>query len=223
VRDGEAEAGALLGAAGGEEGVEDGVADLGRHPGAGVLHHHADLSCAGDGPDGELPSVGHGLDGVDDEVGEDLAHLPGLGHDGWRGRELERKVDALLAEALLHERHRGADGLAHVDGCARQLARAGVGAEVVDDLLDAGGAARDQPSGGAGVGEGALHLGGGLPADALLQARARPLGLAEQARKVVGAAAKEVEGVGDLVHDSVHQVAQRRQARLAHEGGLGAL
>ncbi len=99
---------ALAHGLGGEEGVENAAQVLGRDPRAGVGHFHDGqlLRRVGRGrdPDGPVGFAVVGVDGVGDQVEEDLLQLGGVGEQRRQGGiQFGEKLDAAAAGFALHQ------------------------------------------------------------------------------------------------------------------------
>ncbi len=105
--------------AGGEEGVEDLLDDLGRHAVAGVGEDETDAAPAGGGVGGvvgaetDAAAGSHGVDGVCDEVAEDLADFALEAVEGGWGDVAAVDGDAGVGEPALVE---GGDGVEELGG-----------------------------------------------------------------------------------------------------------
>ena len=101
-------------ALGREEGIEDALPHVLGHADArvGDRQHHV-IVPLGARVDAERSAVRHGVDGVQDQVGDDLVELGGPAHDGGQGREpeVEPERHAALGHALLPPRPRDGDGV----------------------------------------------------------------------------------------------------------------
>ena len=137
VADGQAQPGALADALGREERIEDAGAVLGPDARARVGDAD-DLGPVLDRePDPELAAPGHGVEGVEDDVDEDLLEPFALGVDGGDGRELEDQADVHGLELVVDEGQDLLDALLEVDALERGLrGAAGEGQEVLDDAGD---------------------------------------------------------------------------------------
>jgi len=191
--DGEAEAGAL--ALGGEEGFEDAVEVGGADAGAAIDDGEGETAAGGLDADDDLGAGGRGLDGVEDEIEEDLFELFGVGDDfAGGGGDLFAEGDGGGAGGVAGEREDRVDDGLRIDGLEARRAGAGeleeareeaveaLGFEVDD--LEAGlevlvrGVAAAEDAGGAGdagervtdlVGEAGRELAGGGEALGLAQ------------------------------------------------------
>ena len=201
-------------ALGGVEGLKTATPGLLVHPDSGIgdLHVHmarrivSAATAAGDeaGAQGESTAIGHGIDGIENEIGEGVAQLAFRAHDlrqllGELGAQLNddaallgqiaparsREVDDLLEHAIA--RHPRQHHLSLARSIELAHARDGLG-----DVLD-----------------------GGLNGD---QAAARPLTqtrLALQQR--LGVQRRRGDRVVDIVRDTARHLPQRPQALLLHD------
>ena len=188
---------------GGEEGREDLVEHILRDPAARIGDVHAHpvlLDHLGGHPD--HAALGHHLDPVADEVAHGLAHLVGI--------DVDDRVPGVEVLDHLDVRREGVDGEEfleeEVDGhdLELELARAGVGQDLVDDavgLLDLG----------LDDGDVAADLGLDLPLLA-------ELGLDEEDRVV-----DDGQGVADLVADHGGHLSDGGQTLLLDQLVLGGL
>ncbi len=141
--DPEAEAGAGD-SLGGEEGVEDFGLGLGGHAGADVCDGDGDAGLMG-GPVGGLPladeegtTAWHGVEGVADEVGEDLTNLSVEAVDFAMGAAAAIDVNARVADAALIDGEDGVEEIGDVD----LLGAAGLAVKAEGLAGDGGGAAK---------------------------------------------------------------------------------
>ena len=97
VGDRQAEARAFL-ALGGEEGIEDAPAHVLGHADAGVGDREDDVAVIlRAGADAQRPAPRHRVDGVQDQVGEDLVELGRASHDRGYRSEVELEVQGEAA------------------------------------------------------------------------------------------------------------------------------
>lgn len=114
LRDPEAEAGAGD-ALGGEERFEDAPEGFGGDAGAIVGDGDADAGAAGfpvvrgEFAEGDATAFAEGVDGVADEVGEDLSDFALVRHDEGDGAEVADEFDLLTAEAGIKQGEDGVD------------------------------------------------------------------------------------------------------------------
>jgi hypothetical protein len=123
--DGEAEPGAAVLAGGGHVGLREGLEELrrlfGRHADARVAHGELELHLVARAleqldVEPDLAALGE-LDGVVDEVGEDLAEAQRVAEQVFRkaGRDVREELEALLVRLLRGERDDGADDLVELE------------------------------------------------------------------------------------------------------------
>ena len=96
--------------------------------------------------------VGHRLDGVQDEVEEELLHLEVIGeHHGLRRRQLEHDLDPVLAQLVLGQLDDVAEVVVERGGLGAGRRRPREVEEVRHGVLDALDAVVDQTQGSAGA------------------------------------------------------------------------
>ena len=145
VDDGQPQAEPLADGARGEEGIEDPRQHVGRDAGPGVGDLDADPAVGvqrGGGLD-QVPlrlAGGDGLGRVHQQVEEDLADAVGVAQHRRHRPQLHGELGA-LADLALGQRDRALQRPPHVHLGPLGVAGAGEGAQVADDLPDAGGAA----------------------------------------------------------------------------------
>jgi len=135
---GECQSNAAAGFLGGEVEVENLVANFGGDSSAGVLHlEHGGLR-GGEGAQGESAAVGHGLDAVDDDVEDGLAHEVGIDAHGQRpGTEFLHDFDAVGAGFGRGERNHGGGERAQIERGEGELDGTGEIGEGLDDAIQA--------------------------------------------------------------------------------------
>ena len=138
VGDPESQAGADPLRLGGEEGVEDLSSDRLGDSRPVVGDFDLDLAHPGHrpGPYGDGRAGPDGLDGVDQQVQQDLMDLAGAAPDAGQWLELEGELDLLLADLVSDHLDGPADRLVGVGLLELGLVEPGEVAEPVDDLAD---------------------------------------------------------------------------------------
>jgi hypothetical protein len=58
-----------------EEGIKHPVPHLCRHPDSRVAYRHAYRACCRPSPEGDLPPLGHRFNGIQEQIGQDLAQF----------------------------------------------------------------------------------------------------------------------------------------------------
>ena len=138
VADGKAETGALADWFGGEEGVEDSIADLGLHTAAGVgdFDSYSHRPGLGPGANGHAAFRRAGVDGIHEEVDDHLVHTRASAADGRQRLELGGEANAAFASVALHHVHRRFDAGVQVDFVPVALVDTGEEPQVFHDPLD---------------------------------------------------------------------------------------
>ena len=137
VADGEAHAHA--GGFGGEEGLEDAAELVGAEAGAGIGNGGADgFRGFGPGANGKESFLGvlgeHGVDGVDDEVEDDLLEFDQVAHDGGEiGVEVQVNADVFEDEFAVDQFEAAADDVVKLKGDEGEFAFLEERAEALDD------------------------------------------------------------------------------------------
>ncbi|MDT4845034.1 hypothetical protein FQZ97_790090 [compost metagenome] len=215
VADGQAQPRAFAHRLGGEEGVEDALHDLGRHPPATVLHRDEQAVGVGPALHPDAARAVHGLGGVGEEIQQHLIDLRGRTGDA---RQLAERLDhlGLVLDMVAGDQQGTADAVVEVHFLAHGAVQAG-------EILESGHQLGDLAQAVQGVVEqraqvAGQQLGSGLRThgrgafqsigQALLVA-GRVVQASGQGRLALG---QGEERRGQLVHqlDVVGHIAQRR-------------
>src|SRR5262245_35409700 len=137
MADRQAQAGPLAGAAARKERLEDVLHDVGTHAAAGVLEGQLDLAVTHALAHREASPLLHAVQGVDDEVEEDLLDFLAVDPGGDALLRLEDQLFAFVALQVLHDVEDALDQFADVGRLAFAFAAAAKGQELLRDFLTA--------------------------------------------------------------------------------------